>query len=298
MDNFDDIFAPKGRRDDFFDQPFNVDEWAEKKQAERQELYAVADSTAAVAVSNGEYFQQYLDTQARFGGYSPTNVLLIIAQRPDATQLKEFDDWKEAGFSIKKNEKGFCILKPGDEYTRDDGTIGTGFDVKRVFDISQTTARPRTQPTATVDDRTLLKALINRSPVQMQMVDSLDGNMGALYDHDQQVIFVRRGMDAHDLFRCVSKELAHAEIAGTRENYDRREASLAAYSASYILCRQNNVQPESRGFAAVPGELAGKDPQEIRAALTEIHDTAKTISNRMYRVLEQAKAPKHKDQER
>ena len=47
----------------------------------------------------------------------------------------------------------------------------------------------------------------------MQMVDDLPNHMGALYDHDQQVIFVRRGMEASDIFRSVSKELAHAEIA-------------------------------------------------------------------------------------
>ena len=298
MDNFDDIFARQGRRDDFFDQPFDVDSWKEKKQADRQQIYDLADSTAAVAVSSGEYFQQYLDTQARFSRYSTTNVLLIIAQRPDATQLKDFDGWKEMGAYVNKQQTGISILEPSGEYQRDDGTMGTSYDIKKVFDISQTSARPRPQPTATVDDRTLLKALINHSPVPMQMVDSLDGDMGALYDHDQQVIFIRRGMDAHDLFRCVSKELAHAEIAGTRENYDRREAGLAAHSASYILCRQNNVQPESRGFAAVPGELAGKDPQQIRAALTEIRDTANSISNRMYRVLEQARNPKPRDQER
>lgn len=98
--------------------------------------------------------------------------------------------------------------------------------------------RAKTQPTVSVDDRLLLKALIHRPPVPIQMVDELPGNMGALYDHDQQVIFVRRGMDAPNIFRSVSMELAHAEIGTAREDYTRDSAAFSAYCASYMLCRK------------------------------------------------------------
>ena len=70
-------------------------------------------------------------------------MLLILAQKPDATQLKDFDGWKDAGASIKRQQKGISILEPGEEYEREDGSIGTSYNVKRVFDISQTTARAK-----------------------------------------------------------------------------------------------------------------------------------------------------------
>ena len=82
-------------------------------------------------------------------------------------------------------------------------------DVKHVFDVSQTTSRNQPQPAIKVEDRQLLKALIHKAPVSIQGVDELPNNMGAFYDHDQKAIFVRRGMDAHDIFRSLSKELAH-----------------------------------------------------------------------------------------
>lgn len=298
MNNFDDILESSAARNNLNDQPFDKDAWAEKKQAERQAVYEMADAAAAEVCADGEKFRAYLDTQTRFDRYSVTNALLILAQMPEATQLKDFDGWKDAGASIKRQQKGISILEPGEEYTREDGTIGTSYNVKKVFDISQTTMRAKTQPTVSVDDRLLLKALIHRPPVPIQMVDELPGNMGALYDHDQQVIFVRRGMDAPNIFRSVSMELAHAEIAAARGDYTRDSAAFSAYCASYMLCRKNGVDVRGYDFGSLPESLRESDPQTQRAALSEIRDTAAGISARMSRVLEQNKAPKSKEQER
>ena len=193
---------------------------------------------------------------------------------------------------------GISILEPGDEYKREDGSIGTFYNVKKVYDVSQTSTRSKVQPTVSMDERLLLKALIHNPPVPMQTVDNLPGNMGALYDHDQQVIFVRRGMAADDIFRSVSKELAHAEIAGSRQEYNRDDAAFAAYSVSYMLCRKYGIDATGYDFSRLPDDFREADPQSIRAALTEMRDTANDISGRMYRVLEQSKGAKTKEQER
>lgn len=335
MNNFDDIFegaAPAGQSDQS-SQPFDKDAWADRKKAERQSVYGLADATAEAVSTDGGKFREYLDVQARFDRYSATNALLVLAQMPQATQIRDYDGWKDAGVSVKRHPKSISILEPGDEYQREDGSVGTYYNVKRVYDISQTTASSsRTpyrsfppkgekltrsvapplptksgdfagtptspQPTVSMDDRLLLKALISRPPVPMQMADELPNNMGAYYDHDQQVIFVRRGMEASDIFRSVSKELAHAELAAAKGDYSRQDAAFAAYSVSYLLCRKYGIDASSYDFSRLPDCFRESDPQGVRAALTEIRDTAGEISGRMYRVLEQNKPPKTKEQER
>ena len=298
MSTFDDIFSGQNGNSRWSDQPFDKEAWAAKKQEERKELYALADSTAAEISGDGEKYQKYLDVQSRFSRYTPTNALLILAQMPEATQLKDFNGWKEAGASVQRKPKSVKILEPGKEYDREDGTRGTSFEVKRVYDASQTRGRVRSAPAVKLDDRVLLKALIHRTPVPIQTVDSLPNNMGALYDHNQQVIFVCRGMGAEDIFRSVSKELAHAEIAGMSENYNRNDAAFKAYSASYLLCKRYGVDVSDYNFSRLPTSFRESNPQQVRETLTEIRDTANQISTRMYRALEQNRAPKAKEQER
>ena len=300
MNNYDDIFAassaPSGQTES--EQPFDVNAWAEKKQAERQSVYELADKTAQEITADSGKFRSYLDVQARFGRYSATNALLIYAQMPLATQLRDFNGWKANGVSIKKHQKGISILEPGKEYERTDGGVGVSYDVKKVFDVSQTMSRTRVQPTVQMDARMQLRALIHNPPVPLQTVDELPDGRGALYDHAQQVIFVRRGMDAPSIFRSVSLELAHAELGTTRESYDRANASFPAFCVSYLLCRRNGVDVSSYRFDALPEDLRAGDAQSIRASLTEIRDTAEKISTRMYRATEQMKAAKSKGQER
>ena len=298
MSNFDDLFTTQGGQAYQSGQSFDKDAWAEKKKAERQALYDLADSTAEAVSADGGKFRGYLDVQARFDRYSATNALLILAQMPQATQLRDYDGWKDLGVSVKRHPTSISILEPGDEYKREDGSIGTYYNVKKVFDVSQTTMRGKAQPTVSMNDRLLLKALIHRPLVPMQMVDDLPNHMGALYDHDQQVIFVRRGMEASDIFRSVSKELAHAEIAAAGGDYSRQDAAFAAYSASYLLCRKYGIDAGGYDFSQLPDSFREGDAQSVRAALTEIRDTAGEISGRMSRVLEQNKAPRTKEQER
>ena len=297
MSNFDDLFDAQPRQEQE-DHPFDKEARAEKKQTERQEVYELADATTLEVSEDGEKFKAFLDVKSRLIHYSATNALLVLAQKPLATQLRDFEGWKAEGTSIKRNESHIKILEAGDNYERPDGSIGTSWNVKRVFDVSQTNSRQRPRPTPQVDDRQLLQALIHKSPVSIQGVNELPSNMGAYYDHDQSVIFVRRGMEAHDIFRSLSKEIAHAELAGTDPNYTRADAGFAAYSISYVVCKRYGVDVSGYDFSALPDSIRNADPKTVRAALSEIGETAKDITGRMNRALEQVKAPRAKEQER
>jgi hypothetical protein len=78
--------------------------------------------------------------QAKFDMYSAANTLLIFKQMPNATQLKSFEDWNKDGVQVRQKQKSIAILEPV-EYTKSDGTPGLGYNVKRVFDRSQTNSK-------------------------------------------------------------------------------------------------------------------------------------------------------------
>lgn len=297
MSNFDDLFEANSQQEQE-ERPFDKEAWAEKKQAERQEVYELADATTQEVAADGDKYKSFLDVKSRLIHYSATNALLVLAQMPLATQLRDFDGWKAEGVSIKRNESHIKILEAGDNYERPDGSIGASWNVKHVFDVSQTNSRQRQRPAPQVEDRQLLQALIRKPPVPIQGIDELPNNMGAYYDHEQDVIFVRRGMEAHDIFRSLSKEIAHAELAGADPNYTRANAGFAAYSISYVVCKRFGVDVSGYDFSRLPDSFRDAEAQSIRATLNEISDIAKDMTGRMSRALEQNKPPRAKGQER
>ena len=294
MNNFDDIFDPAPQND------FDKEAWAAKKQAERDDTFYLADATAEEVSTDSGKFREYLDVQANFRNYSATNALLILAFNKDARRLGDTDFWRNQGVYIKRQEfsRPIKIIESNGEYTRDDGSIGVSYNIKRVYDISQTTARIKAQPPVSYDERALLNALIYKRPVPIQSVDELPGGAGALYDHEQKAIFVCRGLNAHDLFCGVSRALAQAELAMISDEYIPDNASYKAHCVSYILGKEFGVDVSEYVFDNPADLLRTDDPQEIRAELSEIRDTAFDISARMARSLEQSKAPRHTEQER
>ena len=145
MSNFDDIFEAAPQTDEF-----DKEAWAAKKKAERDEVYALADATAEAVCADGGKFRDYLDVQAAFRNYSATNALLILATKPDARRLGDKDFWRDQGVYIKRQEFGrpIKIVESNGEYTRDDGSIGVSYNIKRVYDISSRMMRSLEQSKA------------------------------------------------------------------------------------------------------------------------------------------------------
>lgn len=278
--------------------PFDKQAWSEKKQAEIQGAYELIDTTAAQLGSDISKLVEYLDVQSRMDKYSVGNALLILAQKPDATQLKDYDGWKEAGTGVKPKEKGIIILEPGNEYVREDGTTAVSYNAKRVFDVSQTFTREKSKPQVNRDERFILKALVQNASVPIKAVDSFDPpTMGAAYDDKEKVIIVRRGLNNTDFFLAVSQELAHAEFA-KGGNYNRAEQGYKAYFASYMLCKRYGIDTKAFSFKQIPEALAIKDASEIRNTLSEIRSAINEINDGMSKAFSQSKSPALKEQER
>ena len=295
MNNYDDIFnaKPKPEETKTFSS-FNKDEWAAAKKQEREQAYAMIDETAEAMITDGEVLRSYLDVQSRFDRYSVGNALLIAAQMPEANRLGSFDDWKKNNIYIKKGETGIIILEPGEEFTREDGSIGVSYNSKKVFDISQTTSKQRPTSQVSIDPRLLLQALIHNAPCEIKISDQLPNGFAAAYIPEEKVIHMRQGMDAPDIFRSLSQELAHAHL--DKGNYKRNECAFTAYCASYVLCQRYGISAEHFRFDRVPESLRGMDAKTIRTELGRIRDVSNDISASMSRVLEpQQRSQKSRD---
>ena len=72
----------------------------------------VAELKEALSKGHSETLVRYLSVMSRFHRYSFGNLLLILAQRENSTQVAGFHKWHELGRHVRKGEKGIGIFAP------------------------------------------------------------------------------------------------------------------------------------------------------------------------------------------
>ena len=275
------------------------EEYAAKKKAEKDAVYQMIDDTATEIVRDPDKFRAYLDTQARMDRYSAANALLIYKQQPQATQLKDFRDWQEDGVKVNKGAKSLSILEPV-EYTKNDGSTGIAYNVKKVFDVAQTSGKKPAAPTLDRDPRKLVAIMLDTAPIDVSTVEELPSpNMGAFYKNEDQTLYIKRDIgDSVALCQCVAQELGHAQLAMNCEAYSRRDMGFSAVCVGYMLCRKFGVDVKNFAIDRIPEELAGKSPKEIRAELSKTRSAMSEIGSRVSEEIYRRRADRSKDQER
>lgn len=307
MNNFDDLFEQQPQAEAAPQKQESRKErpkrqwWQVKEEKHRKEAYATLDKIFGEFSEGTGSMEAYLDVQSRFPFHSARNALLIEAKCPHAERIHDEKGWKDMGVTVLEEEKRLpiIILEPGKAYRREDGSVGQNFYAKEVYDISQTTARDEAQPQVSYDDRLLLKGLIASSPVPIRAVEELPQGRGAVYDPEQNAILVKKGMDAPDIFRCVSLEAANVQLAQSHEGYSREAEGYKAYAVSYMLCQRYGVDVKGYDISRLDGVLQGQDPrEEVPAALTDMRDTFKEMNGRMARAMGLTRTSRQKEQER
>ncbi len=292
MSNIDEIIKSNNSNGKSFDR----DSWVKKKQEERAMAYKLMDETADTISKDDSLFKMYLDIQGSFDKYSVGNCLLITSQMPNATQIKDFEGWKEAGTFIKKNAKSITILEPGDQYTRADGTVSTSYNPKKVFDISQTNMKSKPR-NVSMADKTKLTAILNECPVDVKVVDNISGTTRlAEWNKDDNVLYVRKNEDIHSTFVQLAQELAKAglETTGNTE-LDNFKSSCVAY----MVCKKHNVDVANYELKTIPDSMRNMTPSEIRNELSSMRSTMEDINSRISQHYEKmAKTQKNKEYER
>ena len=275
--------------------PFNKEEWAAQKQEQRKAAYEMIDTTCEQMMADGGAFQQYLDVQGHFDRYSVNNAILVSAQMPEATQLKDYGSWKQSRAYVDKDAQKVTILEPGKEYEREDGSKAVGYNAKVVYDISQTSAKDRQQPQEAKTMRELVSAMIDASPVSFVPVDDLE--LPAFYDSAQQTIFIKTGLNEEQLFVSMAKEVS-AAVFDFKHKESRDVSEFKSFCVAYMVSSRYGVDTKGFRFDNLPKEFAGMETQAFKGELGSMRDVLGEIQSDMYKSLEKNKPPKHKEQER
>lgn len=243
----------------------------------QQLLDAVAD------LASSDAWVRMLEAAARFYDYSPSNILLITAQRPDATRVAGIRTWNSLGRHVNRGERGIAILAPciyrptgdvlatgvlkagaeggrppepptGDESTNDSLRVLRGFKVVHVFDVSQTDGEPLPDVAPRLLDGDAPQSLMDHlaglaTDAGYRLEQGPCGAANGYTDYGARI--VRIGDDLSPA--QAAKTLAH-EVGHIRADHEHRFTEYA----SSMACR-GQAEVEAESIAYLVAAQAGLD---------------------------------------
>jgi hypothetical protein len=246
-------------------------------------LVRLSEEISALVTS--ETWQRYLECQSRFHRYSFSNVLLIVAQCPEASRVAGFKTWLKMGRHVRRGEEAIRILAPLMYRTAQEAEeerVLRGFKPVAVFDVSQTEGE---------ELPAVCHRLLGRAPDGL--FDSLVGVANGLgfavedaslpagangdCSHGLRRIRVEASNSSAQRVKTLAHELAHALLH--EGCVDRRLAELEAESTAYVVCNALGLDTSAYSLGYVTTWAGGGDEAAagIKASGQRIQNAASCL---------------------
>lgn len=247
-----------------------------QKKEERERFYARVQALMEQAAHDPDRFQLYLQVQARFPSYSVGNALMIAAQYPNARQIRIAQEWSDMGVKPLRGVHGIEILVPGRQYTRADGSIGRSFDVKKAFDVSQTTAGLDARREKPSSQRTLLRTLLDYQKGGWSFALVNDGEI-ARYDPQSNTVYILQKQPLEKVYPILAREILCADLL-MQQGLQRAGAEPIAVCVAQMLCARYDIPPTGLTLPT-PETVLGTDPAKLRENLQKLTASLRPIVN-------------------
>lgn len=252
------------------------------------------------SLRSSEGYKEYLSMQSRFPHYSARNCLLILAQKPDATQVAGYTVWRSLGRQVKAGEHGIRIITPHTYKKKeppsdssvstdnsDSNTLNLYFRPTSVFDVSQTSGEPL--PTLLADElqgsvdgyEQIQNALIQVSPVPVSF-EMVTGGAKGYYSPSEQKIVIKQGMSEAQTLKTLSHEIGHATVHNPSVNPCAKdkttvERETEAESIAFLVCAHYGIATDDYSFPYVGSWSTGMTDKELLSRITSIKGAAVSL---------------------
>lgn len=253
----------------------------EAKKLADQALDRLASSLAA---GKSEALSAYLSAMGRFHDYSFGNIMLIVSQKPDATQVAGFHAWRKLGRFVKKGEKGIVIVAPmlikakGRAADAEEEKKILRFKAVYVFDLSQTDGEPLPEfacvggnPNGHTDR---LKALVAEKGIALDYAEHLLGARGRSHGGRIELL---SGMKPAEEFSVLAHELAHEMLHKDehRKTSTKIVRETEAEATAFVVCQAIGLDAGTHSADYI--QLYAGDADTLAASLDRIQKTAAEI---------------------
>jgi hypothetical protein len=256
---------------------FNKEEWGKAKQQDREFAYQTQDEMATKITENGELYKTYLNVQSRFPTYSVGNALLVMAQNPNARQLKDADSWKREHIYFAGKPNKIIILEQGEIYEREDGTEAQSYNPKNVYDISDMKVKKGLNKIP-FSQENIMQSVLSLAQVEVTVVENTSNNKLVNFNVDKKVIEVSEQAEVEQTIRGLVREIASIHT------FSYEESELNTFkneSVAYMICKRYGIPTKDFNFEKIPEELKQMTPQEIKLELGKGRECFEILSDKI-----------------
>ena len=252
-----------------------------------------------------EKWTAFLKFCASFHRYSANNLALIYLQRPDASFVCSYSDWRtQHSRQVRKGSRAIKVICPH-LYKRKDGDDNEeqvlGYHVASVFDVSDTEPAPNAHDGAadlpllcrtldnTISDRDsgLVSLLIDHvSPVPVDYEDIKSGAHGYYSMSEMRIVIDTKIQGTEQEIKTLLHEIMHAyHLTSCEEEPDARTAEVIAESAAFIVCSWLGLDSSMYSMGYVCSWSSDKTHKELTASLDTIRNLSEDVISRIEKAM-------------
>lgn len=276
-----------------FPRPFGMTTSTHAKNDRVAELHDQLEA-AFDAMTTSEDWRRMLEIASTFHRYSLNNVMLILVQRPDATQVAGYKAWQALGRQVRKGETSIRIFAPilrrvADDEGEDVASSGdrrvVGFKAVPVFDVGQTEGDPLPEierPALLSGEAPeglweALAAQVAGRGFTLVRGDCTPAN--GTTEWGSRTVTVRPDVDDAQAVKTLAHELAHVmlhEPSTLPTDHHRGRREVEAESVAYIVCRHCGLPTDDYSLPYVVGWSDG-DRDVVRETAERVTGCARTV---------------------
>lgn len=261
---------------------------------------------------DSDRYKEFLTAMSKFHNYSPQNIALILAQKPEATVVASYQKWqKDFKRQVQKGEKGLKIRVPMTFTLKDENgqpkldekgqeIIVTRFKLGTVFDVSQTKGEdlPRSIYNLegdVIDYENLYRASRyvseqNGVPVTFEKIDLPNAN-GFHDPINSRIVLADKQMSEAQIMKTLFHEMAHSDLhKKSPEGLSRTEYAtneLQAESVAYVVASHYGIDTSEYSFAYLTSwAKTGDSFERFEEQLKVVQEEAKSLITRIDQALE------------
>lgn len=194
------------------------------------EMIKAADEHFLKMMKNGQY-ARLLETMDTLGHYTLRNQMLILKENPNARKVNNMSGWNYKRRSVDRGQRSIKILAPTfakQAVVNSDGTVTqktldkvTGYEVRFVYDESQTVIKPDKEPVPDILDAELAidKENLILNALKGSLKDykygvspDLSEGVDAVLDTEAEMITIREGMPKEKETKTLINQIAAVNV--------------------------------------------------------------------------------------